>query len=261
MRQLRLVWALFRMKTARQTAFRLGFFGPLFVDGTLFAMQIAMFSAIYGHVDMIAGWGRGQTLLFIGTFSMINALNMTLTFFGLNGLTRLIKSGDFDFYLTRPMNPLLRVSLENINLGSAPLALLSALIIARAARIMGGVTLWHAIGYAVLVLMMLLLWYDMMLLLRAAAFFVISASSIERVEGALLEMCMMLPGPAFRGAFRVIFTVILPYGIIGTVPAQFFAGLLTGGQLLGAVATVAAFTVLAIGLFRIGCKNYKSASS
>ena len=58
-----------------------------------------------------------------------------------------------------------------------------------------------------------------------------------------------------------IFTVLLPYGIIGTVPTQFFAGLLTGPQFARAAAAVAVFTVLSVALFRIGCKNYKSASS
>lgn len=261
MRQFKLIWALFKMKTARQTAFRLGFFGPLFVDGTLFALQMLMFSAIYAHVDEIAGWGKGQMLLFIGTFSLIDALNMTIFFFGLNNLTSLIKSGDFDGYLTRPMNPLLRVSLENVSLGSAPLIAVSAAIIAYAARLMGGTDIWHALGYLALVVMMLLLWYDIMLLLRCIAFFAISVASAERVEGALLEMCLMLPGPAFKGGFKLVFTVLLPYGIIATVPTQFFAGLLTGSAFLRAAATVAAFTVLSVALFRIGCKNYKSASS
>lgn len=262
MRQLKLVWALFRMKTARQTAFRLGFFGPLFVDGSLFILQILMFSAIYAHVDSIAGWGRGEMLLFIGTFSLINAINMTVFFFGVLNLPALVKSGDFDGYLVRPVNPLLRLTFENMNLGSAPLIVLSIGIIAYAVRVLGiDPSPMRVAGYALLVILMLLLWYDLMLLLRSVVFFAVSASSIGRLEGAFMEMCMMLPGTAFRGAFRVIFQVLLPYGIIGTVPVEFFSGLLSPGELFSALAIVAVFTVLAIGVFRIGCKNYKSASS
>lgn len=262
MRQLRLIWALVRMKAARQTAFRLGFFGPLFVDGSLFILQILMFSAIYSHVDSIAGWGRGQMLLFIGTFSLIDAINMTVFFFGVLNLPSLVKGGDFDGYLVRPVNPLLRVTFENVNLGSAPIILLSVGIIVYGARVMGVTpSLFQIAGYVLLVLLMLLLWYDLMLLLRSVVFFAVSASSIGRLEGAFLEMCMMLPGTAFKGAFRLIFKVLIPYGIIGTVPVEFFSGLLSPGELAGALAIVAVFTALAIGTFRLGCRNYKSASS
>ncbi len=262
MRQLRLIGALVRLKIARQTAFRLGFFGPLFVDGSLFILQILMFSAIFAHVDSIAGWGRGQTLLFIGTFSLINAINMTVFFFGIQGLPNLVRNGDFDGYLTRPVNPLLRLTFENVNLGSAPLILFSIGIIVYAVRVIGLTpTFLQVGGYGLLVFAMLVLWYDLMVLLRSVVFFVISASSIGRLEGAFLEMCMMLPGTAYKGVFRLIFQVLLPYGIIGTVPVQFFSGILAPGELAGALATVGVFTVLAWGTFRVGCRNYKSASS
>ncbi|WKK92725.1 ABC-2 family transporter protein [Clostridioides difficile] len=39
-----------------------------------------MFNSIYSHVDSIGGWQQGEMLIFIGTFSLINAINMTIFF-------------------------------------------------------------------------------------------------------------------------------------------------------------------------------------
>ena len=82
--------------------FRLDFFAPFFVDGSLFLVQILAFSAVYANVDTIEGWGKGEMILFIGTFSLLNAINMTVQFFGLNQIPWKVRSGELDLYLSKP---------------------------------------------------------------------------------------------------------------------------------------------------------------
>lgn len=40
--------------------FRLDFFGPFFVDGSLFLIQLVAFGAVYANVDQIGGWRIGR---------------------------------------------------------------------------------------------------------------------------------------------------------------------------------------------------------
>ena len=54
-RQLRLIWMLVRMKLKRMMIVRLSFFGAFFVDGSMFVIQLLVFSAIYGNVNSIGG--------------------------------------------------------------------------------------------------------------------------------------------------------------------------------------------------------------
>lgn len=261
-RYARFIWILLKLRLSRAMAFRFVFFNAFFVDGGLFLVQMLMFSAIYGNVDSIGGWGRGETLLFVGTFSLINALNMLIFFFGINSLNEKIQTGDLDGYLTKPFPTLLRLSFENIDLGSLPLVLLSVGIIVYAARQLTiTVTAGAVIGYILLTLLMVVLWYDMMVILRTIAFFTISISSIQRLEGTVLDMAMRIPGVAFQGAFKVIFMVLLPYGLMGTVPVEWFTGALTNGGLIYSLAVVVIFTAFMLWFFRQGVRNYKSASS
>lgn len=261
-RNFRFIWLLLKLRLARSMAFRFVFFNAFFVDGLMFLTQIAMFQAIYGNVDSIGGWGKGETLLFIGTFSLINALNMLISFFGINSLDQKIQTGDLDGYLSKPFPALMRLTFENIDPGSLPLVALSVGIIVYAARqIPGPVSAGTVVGYVLLTLLMLVLWYDMMVILRTIAFFTISISGISRLEGTALDMAMRTPGVAFEGIFKLIFMVFLPYGLMGTVPVQWFTGVLTNGGLVYSLAVVVVFTAFMLWFFRLGVRNYKSASS
>lgn len=260
-RQLRFIWMLFKMKLSHMMVFRLSFFGAFFVDGSLFMVQLLVFSAIYSHTSSIGDWTQGDMYIFIGTFSLINAINMVLFFFGINDIPAKIVNGRLDHYLTKPVAPLLRLTFESINLGSVPLLFLSLGIIGYGVSMTGAdITGWHAGGYMLLVLMMTLLWYDVGLILRTIPFFVASAGNITRLED-LLELCMKIPGTLFKGAFRVVFYAVLPYGIMSTIPSRFITGKLGPEGIMYGVLVVAAFTFLALRLWTLGLKHYKSASS
>ena len=262
MRNLRFILLLIKLKLSHMMVFRLSFFGAFLADGVYFLVQLLTFGVIYGQVDSIGDWSRGQMLIFIGTFSMINALNMLICFFGVISIPGKIRSGDLDHYITKPVNPLLRLSLEDINPGSAPLLLLSAVILAYGLSV-EGVTLTPPLLllYAAMVLLMTLLWYDMELILRTIPFFVISSNAIERMEGDVIELNFKIPGVLYKGAYKALFYFVLPYGIMATVPTQLLSGGLTAAGLLQASCTVAAFTAFALWFWRFGLRHYKSASS
>lgn len=261
-KQLKIILMLLKMKLSRNMAFRFSFFGAFFVDGSMFLIQIVMFRVIYSQTGSIGDWNGPQMLLFIGTFSLLNAVNMVLYFFGVLTIPEKIKSGQMDLYITKPVNTLFHLSFENINIGSVPLVLASVGIIAYAISEMGiPVTAGKLLGYTFLVLLMQILYYDMEVILRTLPFFFIQTTSIERLENEFLGLCMKIPGTLFKGAFHVLFNLLLPYGIMSTVPAQFFAGTLTPAGFVYAVLVAVGFTAFTLAFFRLGLKNYKSASS
>ncbi|MDR2515608.1 MAG: ABC-2 family transporter protein [Christensenellaceae bacterium] len=262
LRSLRFVWLLTKLRLTRQMVFRLSFFGSFFADGALFLTQMLAFELIYGQVDGIGGWSRGQMMIFIGSFSMLNGLSMLLCFFGLIELPRKIREGGLDLYLTKPGSPLLRICFESVDLGSAPLLLLSGLIIARGAALEGiAVSLPLLLGFIGLLLAMALLYCDMELILRTIPFFVIAADAINHLEGDMLTLNFKIPGVLYKGGFKLLFCFALPYGLMATVPTEALSGVLKPQGLAYALAIVAGFTAFALWFWRLGLKNYKSASS
>jgi ABC-2 type transport system permease protein len=109
--------------------------------------------------------------------------------------------------------------------------------------------------------LMALLYYDMELILRTIPFFVISAQSIERLEGDILELNFKIPGGVYKSFFKILFYYVMPYGIMATVPTELLSGVLTLTGLARAIAVTAGFTAFALWLWRFGLRHYKSASS
>ena len=244
------------------TVFRASFFGAFLNDAVMFLFQILTFNIIYGSVDSIGDWSRGQMIIFIGTFSMLNGLSLVFTYFGISTIPRKIREGELDHYLTKPANPLLRLTFESIDLRFAPLIIFSFGVITYGILAEGVIiTAPLVLAYSALVLLMSLLWYDLAMILRIAAFFVISTSAFDYLEDSIFTLIFKIPGTFFKGAYKIFFYFILPYGIMSTAPTQLLIGTLSLAGLLQALGVVVLFTVITLCFWRFGLKHYKSASS
>jgi len=242
--------------------FRLDFFGPFFVDGSLFFIQLLAFRAIYSNVDKIGTWRNGEMILYIGTFSLLNAISMTICFFGINQIPGKIKSGEMDLYLSKPISPLFRLTFECVSPGSIPLILMSICLILYGVQKTGLKLQGTDIAlYIFWVVCMEILYYEMEVLIRSVSFFLISTARMEQLEEAGLSLCMKLPGIAFYGIYKIIFYVILPYGIMATLPVQSMIGEMNIKIALEGIAVVTVFTIITGSVWKNGIKHYNSASS
>ncbi|MBO5056222.1 MAG: ABC-2 family transporter protein [Lachnospiraceae bacterium] len=258
----RVLKELVRLRFQNLMMFKIGFFGPFFVDGSLFAVQLLVFQAVYSNVERIGSWGKGEMIIYIGTYSLLNAVNMVICFFGICGISGKIKNGEMDLYLTKPVSPLFRISLERINPGSIPLVIMSVCIIfygIHTADMQPGGK--KVLCYLFWLLIMQVFYYDMEVLIRSIAFYTISTAKMEQLEEACLDLCMKLPGIAFYGIYKFIFYCILPYGIMATLPVQSLIGEMSLGLGIYGILAVCIFTGVTAFLWKNGIRHYNSASS
>lgn len=258
----RVLKELIKIRFHNLMVFRLDFFAPFFVDGSLFLVQLLVFSAVYSNIDSIGTWGKGEMILYLGTFSLLNAISMTVCFFGLIGIPGKILNGEMDLYLTKPVSPLFRLTFEQINPGSLPLLLMSLGIIFYGVRVSGMTLRWSSVcTYIFWLLVMTVLYYDMEVLIRSMPFYIISNARLEQLEDACLNLCMKLPGIAFYGIFKIIFYYLLPYGLLATLPVQGLIGEMTWKLAWEGVIIVSACSLLTFLVWTNGVKHYNSASS
>ena len=200
--------------------------------------------------------------MYIGTFSLLNAVNMTLYFFGVNGIPDKVRSGELDLYLTKPVSPLFRLSFENISPGSVPLMIMSICIIAYGAAMSKvQVTALRVLEYLFWLLLMGILYYDMEVIIRSVSLYVVSMARMEQLEDAGINLCMKLPGIAFYGVYKFIFYLLLPYGIMATLPVQSMIGDMDYKLAMYGILVVVLFSAGACLMWKKGLKRYNSASS
>ncbi len=261
-KNMRVIREMFLLRMHGLMVFRMDFIAPFVIDGSLFLIQLMAFGVVYSHVDAIGSWGRGEMIAYIGTFSLINALNMTIYFFGINSIPHKVRSGELDLYLTKPVSPLLRLTFENISPGSVPLIIMSVCIIGY------GIYIRHlplsfaaGISYIFWVLIMTVLYYEMAVIIRAVSLYIVSMARLEQMEEACIDLCMKLPGIAFYGGYKVIFYLILPYGIMATLPVQRIIGEMDFQMAVYGIGVVVIFSAITIVFWKRGLKRYNSASS
>lgn len=261
-RYLKLFWLLLKFKINRQMIYSFNFYSVFFADMSLYIVQLITFSVIFGAVESVNGWYFHQMIVFIGTFSIIDSLNMSTFFFGLLSLPDKIRTGKLDLYIVKPINTLFFCSFDNMNPGSL-LSTSSGILIVIYGLNKGNVQITPAkvIGYIFLILMMELLFYDLLLLFRLSAFWFIRINSIMEAEDSLIQFCFRIPGIVFKGFSKALFYVLIPYGIIATIPAQFITDSLSLSYWLLCLSVVTFFTLLTFTLFTIGRRRYTSASS
>src|SRR3954447_10295441 len=103
-RYFRLVGSLARYGLARELAFRGNFLVKLAVEVIWLGIMLAFYETVFARTSMIAGWTKEQYLFFVGTFFMLNGLIETLFLENCNEFGELIRTGDLDFLLLRPID-------------------------------------------------------------------------------------------------------------------------------------------------------------
>ena len=201
-----------------------------------------------------------QIIVFVGTFTIVDGLGMGTWFFGIISLPEKIRTGALDMRITKPVDTQFLVSAESFNPGSFLGPVAGAFIVRYGMRAGGfSLTPGKLAGYLLLVLMMYLLMYSLSLLVMTCAFFFVKIDALIQAEESAVEFAFRIPGTAFRGAAKFVFMVLIPYGLIATVPTQFLTAGLNWGQ-GAAVTAITLFFVTATRLFfRFGLSRYSSA--
>jgi ABC-2 type transport system permease protein len=238
------------------------FWSALIVDGLLFGLQAAVFWALYLRVDDVNGWDRWQAVFFVGTFTLMDGIWMTVFFFGLIRIPELVRTGKLDAHLARPVDTLLYVSLESIDPGSAlliapALGLTAWAALASGARLSAG----GLAAYAGAMAMMLWLVHSLMVLVRVPAFWFKRADVFQSIENTFMEMAIRVPGSAYRGVFKILFRLILPYGLIAAFPSEVFFGASSWRLWAASAAVTLAFGVVARAAWNLGLRHYGSSGS
>lgn len=261
-RYARLTALLFKLKVSRDMIYSLNFWIAFVVDLLLFFFQLLSFTVIFQYVDTINGWNLAQTYIFIGTFTIVDGLGMGTWFFGVLNLPGRIRTGELDMMIAKPVDTQFYTSLANFNPGSLFGAIAGAVIVS-SGMIMGDYVLTPVklAGYVLLCFMMYLLMYSLGMITNAFAFHFIRINSLIQAEEAAVEFAFRIPGTAFKGVSKLVFMVLVPYGLIATVPTQFITELLKPSQWLWVTGITLFFFLLCRRLYKFGLKRYTSASS
>lgn len=260
-RYLRLYLHFLRFSFSKAMEFRFDFFFRFFMDIFFYLVQFMFFSVIYLHTDILGGWNLDQMKIFVAAFIFVDAVHMT--FFASNGwwFPIYINRGDLDYYLTRPVSTFFFLSLKEFAANSfLNLILTSAILFYALISYPLDLNFLKVIGFIIFLLNGAFLYYMVMLLFLLPVFWTGSPRGFIDVFFSA-EKIYQRPDGIFEGYFRRIFISFLPFCMMASYPTKFLiednVWNITKEMILAS-----GFIYFLVAIFwKLGVRNYSSASS
>jgi ABC-2 type transport system permease protein len=265
-RYFRLIYALGRYSLATELAFRGNFLIKIAVE-ILWLFILIVFSRVLfsGNTQKIAGWTESQYFFFVGCYFALEGLIETLFLTNCAEFTELVRTGDLDIYLLRPIDEQFLISCRNLDWSTAPNVLMGAAVM--------GWSLysnldWHwdplrAAAFVVVFLCTLGIAYGFLLALTSSAVWLVRNQSLLEMWW-LVTSLMRYPKEIYRGWAEPIakfFTYVVPILLVVNMPAQTMVKVFDWKNVALTVVATAIVLCLSRWFFMRALRSYRSASS
>jgi ABC-2 type transport system permease protein len=260
-RYLRLLGIQFRASAAVAMQYRVEFL----VEGALavfwMGWSLVPLLVVFGHRDAVAGWSFEEALVVIGWFTLMKgvlegAVNPSLT-----SVVEHIRKGTLDFVLLKPADAQFLVSTAKFEPWRVLDLAGGAAIFAVAFHRMGR---WPAPGHVLAAALLFVcaagVLYSLWILVISAAFYVVKVDNLSFLFSSIFDAARW-PISVFRGLWRVVFTVVIPLGLMTTYPALALLGRLDAATAAKALLGTATFAVFSRLVWLRSISRYTSASS
>ena len=225
------------------------------------AWAVVPLLVVYGARDRVAGWSRDEALVVMGWFLGMKGVLEGAVNPSLASVVEHIRKGTLDLVLLKPVDAQFLVSTAKFApwhvVDVAAGAGVVAWALARGGHHPGpaaiaGALLLTACAVAVL--------YSLWILVVSAAFFVVKVDNLSFLFLSIFDAARW-PVSVFGGAWRLLFTVVVPLALMTTFPAEALLGRMRPGTLPLAVAGSLAFVAGARVVWLRAIARYTSASS
>lgn len=259
MRLIRLYALLFSLALRRQLAYRadLGFE----VISTLLTLtaSLAALLAVFTRTDQLGGFSAAGAVMLLGTFQIVSGLRQALIEPNLRFNGDQIADGSFDAILTQPAPSIFLSSLG----GAAPISLAQSalglvVITITAITHPAGITPLGVIGWLLLVAAATLVMWATRCIIAATVFWALHFS-LDVAYDALWQLGGY-PNTMLSRPLQIL-TYVLPVAFLATVPTAVLVGHASPLWALLGIGVALISTTTATIVWRMGVRNYSSATS
>jgi ABC-2 type transport system permease protein len=277
-------WTFLRNSLVREMTFRGNFLITVVTRAFWFAAQLVLFEIIYSNVARINDWSREEYFAFMATGMIINAVVETFFMPNCAHFSELIRTGDLDFALLKPIDTQFLISFEKVDLAMLNQVLLAGGLLAYSLSSLAAQGRLPEIGVRQVGMYLLLLacgvtfFYSLMIVLASTSiwfgrnqglydfWFYVTVfaryprSIYGRPDG---RSPASVEDWAAGDVLQFSFTYIIPILVVVTVPARVLLSKLLEPSWLWVVAVAAAAGGLIVSrrVFQWSLRWYRSASS
>jgi ABC-2 type transport system permease protein len=264
-RYVRLLTHLARYTLSRELAFRGNFLVKVSVEVLWLGILVAFYRTVFARTQAVAGWSEDEYFFFVGCFFALNGLIETFFLESCNDFAELVRTGDLDFLLLRPIDEQFLVSFRRIDWGTGPNVLMGSAVMLIAMANMG----WQfdplrVVAFLVTFGCSTVIAYSFMLLLTSVSVWMVRNQSLMEMWWLFTSLARY-PKEIFNGTWAApvgrFFTFVLPILLVVNVPASAMVRVLDPWMIGFTLTATLALTWVSRRFFRFALRSYRSASS
>jgi ABC-2 type transport system permease protein len=260
-RYLRLLALQFRISAASAMAYRANFIIEGVMSLAWMALTLLPLIVVFNGRQTVAGWDRPSALIVMGYFLAVRAvLEGTITP-SLVDLVERIRTGSFDYVLLKPVDAQAMISASRYEPWKVFDLIGAIAIMVYAFAEIGAPPSPGALALGIVLFGSgVLATYALWILCAAASFWVVRLDNLMYLLSAIFDTARW-PIQVFPGAWRIVFTYVIPIAIMTTYPARALLGELEASTALATVGGSAVLLVVSRIVWRTAIASYTSASS
>lgn len=265
-RYLRLLAAFARFGLLNELAFRANFVVKIAVELIWLSLLLIFYNTIYRQTDAIAGWTQEEFLVFLGCYYALEGFIETFFLENCNEFAELIRTGNLDIYLLKPIDEQFLVTCRKIDWSTVPNILTGLGVMAYGLSRLDGWSfdLGWALLFAGLFACGVAMAYSFLVILMATAVWLVRNQSLMELWW-LFTTLMRYPREIYAGKLAhplgVFFSFVIPILLVIYVPARALLQLLDPKWLAIMVPATVLLLWLSRVFFRRALQSYRSASS
>lgn len=241
--------------------FRFNFFIWIVVNIIWGVTNLVFVNIVYSQVQSIAGWNKPEALILGVVYILFVSLMWVVILPNVGKFHDLIRKGEFDFYLLKPINLRFLVSTKVVEFDQLPKIILLPFILNFFLRSAGYSPNIFQIGQFILLICLgLFIFYSFFFIIMISNFWLINTFNLENLFDSLIDIGKF-PTQIFSGLLRILFVYIAPVAYIATFPTLALIG-------KSSISSIIIATLIAISMFIISqlfwnfaLRRYSSASS
>jgi len=261
----RMFAALGRYTLAREMAFRGNFLVKVSVELLWLGILVAFYRTVFASTSNIANWSEPEYFFFVGCYFALNGLIEMLFLDNCNEFAELVRTGDLDFLLLKPIDEQFLVSCRRIDWGTAPNLAMGAIVMVLA--LVQSEWVFDPLRVAAFFITFgcgVSIAYSCMFLLTSISIWMVRNQSLMEMWWLFTSLARY-PREIFSGRWAEpiggFFTYCIPILLVSNVPANVMVRVLDPWMIAWTVVASASLLWISRRFFHFALKSYRSASS
>jgi len=226
-----------------------------------FGLMLASVHLVFGQVEAIAGWNRDEVLLLVLVQALFLDFLWAFILLNLSKFSRLVRRGDLDLALLKPINLRFLVSTRYFDNDHYPRMIFLFFLIPRfVGRLAVQPTIFAWLNAGLLFGLGLFIFYNLFFMITTTNFWFTNLFNLGDFCSEVIDVGRA-PVYIFKNQARIIFIYFIPTAFISTFPVQALLGQIGSEMVLVGMIISLVLLIVSQAFWRFALRHYTSTGS